>query len=121
MADKVVLTWFIDKQLSETGVVGTDVGQSYRLPWRARPVEVWMKARTAPKGREVLADINDDGVSIMSTAASLPSDLKESRSHNFVDGAVIEAGSVLTLDIDQVGSSISGEDLTVSLELELLS
>lgn len=119
MSERVILTWFVSGQLSN-GVVGTDVSQSYKIPWRVKPVEIWMKATTAPSGQAVLVDINDDGTSILSTAASLPAGLRESRSHTFVDESTIEKGSVLTLDVDQVGSLISGANLTVSLELEIV-
>ena len=75
-------------------------------------------ARTAPVGDDLIFDINKNGVSIFTT----PGDRLQ-----IADGANIStvgafstalaANDVLELDIDQIGISVLGKDITIVIEL----
>ena len=65
----------------------------------------------------VAIDINDDGSSIYTTKPTIPSGSQEITSNAFSTVVLFE-GSVITLDVDQVGSGYPGKDLVVELYLE---
>lgn len=68
---------------------------------------------TVPTGAALLVDVNLDGVSILSAAASVAAG-----GHTTTAAPTITLwpeGSYLTVDVDQVGSTTPGEDLTVTV------
>lgn len=73
----------------------------------------------APTGDPVIVDVNVNGNSIYSSSANQPTiDIDE---YTDLDGSkstsTITNGQYFTIDIDQVGSSEPGQDLTVSIWL----
>lgn len=101
------------------GVLVTKVGT---LKWRsngaATIVGILAVVGTAPTGASIIVDVNKNGTTLFATgkptiaagttnsgAASVPS------SPNLVDGDEI------TVDIDQIGSTVAGSDLTVEVFL----
>jgi hypothetical protein len=71
--------------------------------------------KNEPVGAAVIIDINEDGATLFSTNPRVgDGDTTEDDAHAFSDTAVA-AGAELTMDIDQVGSSLAGTDLTVLL------
>lgn len=71
----------------------------------------------APTGAAVITDINEDGVSILSTKISV--DATELRSIDSAAPPVISDANItgrLTFDIDQVGSTTAGKGLQVTIE-----
>ncbi len=123
MADRII-RWHIKGVLSETGVVGTDVeGQVHRLDRDYIPEDTWLRVKRASQGLEgtgIIVDINDDGVSIFgeNLEANLPDNTLEDTCHTFSStDLVLRRGSILTLDIDQVGVEYAGKDLVVELYL----
>jgi hypothetical protein len=71
----------------------------------------------APTGADIIVDIHMNGTTIFSTQANRPTIAASA----FVDASaipntlVIPAGNYLTVDIDQVGSTVIGSDLTVQV------
>ena len=114
-----ILRWHIVGVLSETGVVDTDVqGSAYRLDRNYRPVDTWGRVKSVPTGDTgIQIDINDDGTSIYTTNPVIPSGSQEITSNAFSTQALLK-DSVITLDVDQVGSGYPGKDLVVELYLE---
>ena len=114
-----VLHWHIKGVLSETGVKGTDVdGNAFRMDRNYRVVDTWMRAKEVPTGDTgIQVDINADSTSIFQTNPVLPSGTQEITSNAF-SGVVLLKGSVITLDVDQVGSGYPGKDLVVELYLD---
>ena len=103
------LTWYI----SAIGP-GTSQREIYRLDGSYAPVRAWMHATTAPTAREVIIDINVDGVSIFSYQPRM-------RNEQDVDAAdfattQFSKDSLVSLDIDQADGIAQG--LTVGLEIE---
>lgn len=78
-------------------------------------------AGTASTGASIIVDINIDGTTIFTTQANRPSIAASA----FTSGKVtnmnittVASGSYLNIDIDQVGSTIPGSDLTVQVEVQ---
>ncbi len=114
-----ILHWHIAGVLSETGVTDTDVqGNAYRMERDYRVLDTWVRVKRVPTGDTgVRIDINDDGSSIYTTKPTIPSGSQEITSNAFSTVVLFE-GSVITLDVDQVGSGYPGKDLVVELYLE---
>lgn len=114
-----VLHWHIPGVLSETGVKDTDVqGNAYRMERDYRVIDTWVRVKKVPTGDQgIQIDINEGGWSIFQTEPVIPSGSQEITSNAF-SAAVLLKGSVITLDVDRVGSGNTGEDLVVELYLE---
>lgn len=80
-------------------------------------IEARAVIKTAPTGQPILLDINVDGVSIWNSGANRLTIAASATAGNqsTIDNPTVAKGSVLTLDIDQVGSGVAGADLTVIL------
>lgn len=92
---------------------------TFRMPYAFTLTEVRASLTTAPTGAALVVDINEGGSSIMgtdklsidatettSTTAATPADLTDTA---LADNAVI------TIDVDQVGSTVAGAGLKVYL------
>ena len=75
---------------------------------------------TAPSGSSIVIDINLSGTTIFTTQANRPTvadGAVTSGKISTMDITTVPAGSYLTVDIDQVGSSAPGANLTVQVEV----
>jgi len=91
---------------------------SFRMPYAFTLVSVRASVTTAPTGSTIIVDINDGGSSILSTKLSI--DATEKTSTTAATPAVISDTSLsddteITIDIDQVGSTVPGVGLKVYL------
>lgn len=81
----------------------------------------WASVGVAPTGAAILVDINKNGTTIFTTQGNRPtiaaSGFASGRVAN-MDVATLADGDYLTADIDQVGSTIPGQDILVFIELE---
>lgn len=70
---------------------------------------------TAPAGADVIVDVNVNGTTIFTTQANRPTIEAASTSSPEAtpDVTSVVAGDLITVDIDQVGSSTPGADLVV--------
>jgi hypothetical protein len=75
---------------------------------------------TAPTGAAIIFDVNKNGTTIFTTQGSRPTiaisgfvDLS-----SVPDVTTIEAGDYLTIDVDQVGSTIAGANAVVQIEFQ---
>ena len=99
-----------------TLTTGTDKCAYFRVPRKVRIDEVRVHVGTAPTGDAVTIDVNDDGTTIFTTQTSRPSiDATGSDAVSGVPdgGLAVAKDSVITIDIDIVGSGTAGSDLTV--------
>lgn len=77
-------------------------------------------AGTAPTGASIIVDVNKNGTTIFTTQGNRPTiAISGNTSGNVtnMDVTTVAAGEYLTVDIDQVGSTIAGADLTVQVEV----
>ncbi|MDY6888280.1 MAG: hypothetical protein SVV88_11675 [Pseudomonadota bacterium] len=103
--------WFVSGDLE----TGTEQAATFRTK-RAMTVEdVELHVKTAPTGAALIVDINEGGTTLFSTRPEIDiSGTTEDDNHVFSDTA-LAAGAEITVDIDQVGSTAAGADLTVIL------
>lgn len=83
-------------------------------------VGVRISAVTAPTGSSILVDINKNGTTVFTTQANRPAIAASANASSFttnMDVTSLVAGDYLTVDIDQVGSTVAGADLTVTITL----
>lgn len=97
--------------------VGTDKAPLKHEMWEAGTlIEVRVVCKTAPTGAAIIIDINDDGTSIWSSGSRLQIPVGDTAaSTTTITNPTVAKGSILTIDIDQIGSTIAGADLTVIL------
>jgi hypothetical protein len=91
---------------------------TFRMPYAFTVTAVRASVNTAPTGATLNVDINETGVSILSTVITI--DASEKTSTTAATPPVISDSSLaddaeMTIDIDQVGSTIAGKGLKVTL------
>lgn len=91
---------------------------TFRMPYAMTVTAVRANVNTAPTGANLIVDINEGGVSILSTKLSI--DAGEKTSTTAATPAVISDSALaddaeITIDIDQVGSTVAGAGLKVTL------
>ena len=79
--------------------------------------EVFIAVNTAPTGANVIVDVNKDGTTIFTNQANRPeiaaSGYTDSTTN--IDVASWAVGEYLTIDVDQIGSTLPGSDLVVHI------
>ena len=91
---------------------------TFRMPYAMTLTGVRASVTTAPTGSTLVVDINEGGTSILSTKLSI--DATEKTSTTAANAAVISDSALaddaeITIDIDQIGSTIAGAGLKVTL------
>lgn len=106
--------WYVAGTLA----AATNNGPRYVAPQALTIVKVWLIVRTAPTEADLVIDINKNGSTIWSTQANRGKIVATATTGNQTsfNTTALAAGDYLDLDIDQVGSSVAGVDLTVVLE-----
>lgn len=84
--------------------------------------EVHLAAGTAPTGAALIVDVNVEGTSAFSVQATRPQLAVGQKTGSSTparagDPVVVAPGETITVDIDQVGSTVAGSDLTVVVDL----
>jgi hypothetical protein len=83
--------------------------------------EVRVSCGTAPTGAALIVDVNNNGTTIFTTQTNRPqcsagANTGTTTTFNVV---TIQDGNYITVDIDQVGSTVAGADLTVQIWMSL--
>ena len=93
---------------------------TFRMPHQMTVTEVRANVNTAPAGSTILVDINNDGSPLLSTKLMI--DAGEYTSKTAATPAVISQAlnpladdAIITVDIDQIGSSTAGKGLKIWL------
>lgn len=89
---------------------------TFRMPYAFTVTAVRSSVTTAPTGSTLIVDINEGGSTILSTKLSI--DAGEKTSTTAATAAVISDSALaddaeITIDIDQIGSTIAGKGLKV--------
>jgi hypothetical protein len=95
---------------------GTNVTPLYVVPLAGVPANLTLAAKTAPTGADLVIDILRNGTTILAAPVSLAAGATSASSTNFAPGA-LNAGDVLTLDVNQIGSTFAGQDVTIQLQI----
>jgi hypothetical protein len=91
---------------------------TFRMPCAMTVTSVRASVGTAPTGSTLIVDINENGTSILSTKLSI--DATEKTSTTAATPAVLSDSALaddaeITIDIDQIGSTIAGAGLKVTI------
>ena len=89
---------------------------TFRMPFAMTVTAVRSSVTTAPTGSTLIVDINEGGASILGTKLSI--DASEKTSTTAASAATITDSSIaddaeMTIDIDQIGSTVAGAGLKV--------
>ena len=105
---------------SETEAITTGTEKlTFRMPYDMTLTSVRASVATAPTGgSEITVDINEGGTTVLSTKLTI--DSTEKTSTTAAVAAVISDSSLaddaeITIDYDQVGNTIAGSDLVITL------
>ena len=113
--------WFVIAASDETNDLSTGTNKVYfRMPYAGTLLAVRASVNTAPTGSTVIVDINEAGSTILSTKLSI--DASEKTSTTAAVPAVISDSALaddaeITIDIDQVGSTVAGKGLKVYMKV----
>lgn len=96
----------------------TTTGQArFVFPAAATIVSVTTSVGTAPTGASIICDVNKNGTTIFTTQANRPAIAISGNASSAAvpDVTSLAIGDYLSVDIDQIGSTIAGADLTVQV------
>lgn len=101
---------------------GTTLTTTVIVPLAGTIVKAWAKAQTGPVGADLIFDINLNGTTIWSTQANRLKIVDGATSGNQTafNTTSVAAGDLLTIDIDQIGSTTPGKNVTVELTMYLI-
>lgn len=91
---------------------------TFRMPWAATLTAVRLSVNTAPTGSALIVDVNEGGTTVFSTRPQIDASATTSVGSTVtpvISDSALAADAVITVDIDQVGSSAAGKGLKVTL------
>ena len=100
---------------SGTAAAGTGAGR-YPVPSATTIKHVLATAATAPTGADLIFDVNLNGTTIFTTQSNRPTISATTHAQSATptpDTTAVAAGDYLTVDIDQIGSTVAGSDIVV--------
>lgn len=112
------ITWAI--AVGTAATTGTNKTNYVIMPYAGKIVKAWAAAKTGPTGADLIFDVNIAGTSIWNaTQANRVKIVAGATTGNQTsfDTTTFAAGDLLTIDVDQVGSTIAGQDITVMLSV----
>lgn len=123
VTDERQWTSMYDEQLltfSALDVLAVTTGTGSRLmPWPGKILGVWPWANTAPTGASLIIDVNKNGTTMYTTQANRPTitagSVTTADESTNMDVTTFVKGDRISVDIDQVGSTVPGSDLTVAI------
>ena len=102
----------------QAGTLATSAGTGrVTFPVAVTILSVIAAVSTAPTGAAVICDVNKNGTTIFTTQANRPSIAAAAFASSAAvpDATAFAAGDYMTVDIDQVGSTIAGGNLVVTV------
>lgn len=100
-----------------TLTTGADKAPTIVAPCALTIVKVKVVVKTAPTGASLIVDVNKAGTTIFTNQANRPEIAigETTDDSGTPDVTALAEGDKLTIDIDQIGSTIAGADLTVEV------
>lgn len=107
---------------SQPGVLATGTGTlRWLCPWTSATIQGSVAAvGTAPTGASVICDVKKNGTTIYTTSSNRPTIAAAANATTTMptpDITALALGDYLTVDIDQVGSTVAGADLVLEILL----
>lgn len=88
----------------------------YRFPFAATILGVSLAVDVAPTGADIIVDVNKNGTTIFTNQANRPRIVAgafgTASEVTNMDITSVSAGDYITIDIDQVGSTVAGSDFS---------
>ena len=113
--------WFIIDASDEITYLTSGTNKvCFRMPYAGTLLEVKSSVNTAPIGSTLIVDINENGTSVLGTKLSI--DAYEKTSTTAASAATITKSALandaeMSIDIDQIGSTIAGKGLKLYLKI----
>jgi hypothetical protein len=109
--------------LSVTGAVATTSKAAVRMPFAGTIRSITTAVTTAPTGAALICDVNIAGTTVFTTQANRPSIAISGFSDNSaaIEAGTFAAGDVISVDVDQVGSSVAGSNLSVLVTYDMVA
>tara|TARA_Y100000310_G_C19983254_1_gene490765 strand:+ start:79 stop:459 length:381 start_codon:yes stop_codon:yes gene_type:complete len=97
--------------------VGTDLAFPFQPSGEFTITEVFIICKAAPTGAAIIVDVNLNGVTIFTDQANRPTiaDGALTGTSGTPDVIKLAKNDSLTIDVDQVGSGDTGEDMTIQI------
>lgn len=116
--DNQEVVWPVSCSAVATDLTTGTAKATFRMPYSATLNGVRASVATAPTGSTIIVDINESGTTVLSTKLTI--DATEKTSTTAATSAVISDPSLandaeITIDIDQIGSTVAGQELVVYL------
>ena len=90
---------------------------TFRMPYNMKLTDVRASVGTAPTGATIIVDINEGGSTILSTELTIDASEKTSTTASVpvvISDDDLADDAEITIDIDQIGSTIAGAGLKVT-------
>ena len=118
--DTLIIITTLSFAVVGTLTIGTDKAPTIVAPCTLTIVKVKVVVKTAPTGSSLIVDVNKAGVTIFTTQGNRPEiAIGETQADSGTpDVTALAEGDKVTIDIDQVGSTVAGADLTVEVVCE---
>lgn len=111
----IPVAWFVSGNLT------TQTGAAFfRAPVAYTIKHVRLYAGTAPTGANLIVDVNKNGTTVFTTQGNRPTMTDGQQDEDATtapDVTAVAAGDRLSVDIDQIGSSVAGANLSVIVYL----
>lgn len=123
-AQSTGVKWAALNQTQTWSFSGTATVQSGTMRWYNRTgrtltlVGAWVAANTAPTGATIIADVNKNGTTVFTTQGNRPTVAISGNGGGISatpDVTSLADGDYLTVDIDQVGSTVAGSNVTIGV------
>lgn len=106
-------------KLEASGALTTGIKDRWIAPFSGEVVNVTAVVGTAPTGASLILDVHKEGTTIFTTQANRPTiavGQAESPVSQRPNVTKFAAGDTFTLEVDQIGSTVAGSDLDVTVQ-----
>ena len=105
-----------------TGVLVVSTGRArFRFPFAATILGVSASIDTAPTGADVIFDVNKNGTTLFTVQANrltIAAGTNAAAEVTSMDVTGFAVGDYLTVDVDQIGSTVAGSDAVLSIRYQ---
>ncbi len=106
------MVWYLDGTQS----IATSVGAQVTMPFSLTLTGVTLNIKGAPTGAALIVNVRKNGTTIFGTRPQITAGATTGGSGAVLSVTAIPINSLMTVDIDQVGSTFAGSGLTVILK-----
>lgn len=95
-----------------------------KAPFRGEFLTATVAAATAPTGAALIYDVNIEGTTAFTTQSRRPTldvsetEIDDSEMNTVAENGAFNLGDLITVDCDQIGSSVAGADVVIMLHLQ---